>query len=184
MPMFSPLPPCKAKHAPEWRNPERERRSHGRYPARKKHRVLIRHQYLVETLKERHEKEYLQTFTRLLTSEDKIILKQVKVSADPEPTLEEKFNEYANKWERETRYVSSVTEKIMNPNYQAIINMGLASPRLTLSLLLRDMKTTGRTWFTALARISKQNPVKQEDAGNVKKMTKAWLKWGKSEGLL
>jgi hypothetical protein len=182
--MFSPIFSCKAKHTPEWRNPERERKSPARYPVRHKHRLSIKHQYLVEALKERHEREYLQTFSRLLTSEDRALLKQVKVDADIEPTLNEKFNEHANKWERETRYVSSVSDKIMHPSYRAIISLGVTSPRLMLSLLLRDMQTTGRTWFTALAHISNQNPVRQEDAGNVKKMMKTWLKWGKSEGLL
>lgn len=175
---------CNAKHqTPPYRR-EFERRSSTRYRVRQKNPFRIRHEYLTKTLKERHEKAVLQAFNHLLTSEDKALLKQVKVTADPEPTLKEKFDGHANKWERETRYVSSIGDKIAHPSYQAIINLGLTSPRLMLSLLLRDMQTTGRTWFTALARISHQNPVRQEDAGNVKKMTKTWLKWGKNEGLL
>ena len=98
--------------------------------------------------------------------------------------LEIEFLGHAAKWERDTRYVSSMTDVVTHPSYRQIIAMGREKPRLMLSLLLRDMKENERPWFTALAEIAGTNPVGSANAGRVDRMTKAWLEWGKKEGLL
>jgi hypothetical protein len=101
-------------------------------------------------------------------------------SAEAGVSLEERFREHAAKWERETRHVSSMTDIVMHSSYQAIIKMG---PDV-ISILLRDMKENGRIWFTALAQLACENPIKPSDAGRVDRMTTSWLKWGKQKGLL
>ncbi|MBD0319427.1 MAG: hypothetical protein ICV87_03775 [Gemmatimonadetes bacterium] len=50
-------------------------------------------------------------------------------------------------------------------------------------LLLHDMAETGAHWFWALRAITGENPVRAEDAGNVKRMIDAWLGWGRARGL-
>ena len=95
-------------------------------------------------------------------------------------SLEERFREQADKWERETRHVSSPTQKIMHPSYQAILGMG----REVVPLLLRDLLQNRREWFWALSYITQANPINREDAGKMDKMIAAWVKWGKERGLL
>jgi hypothetical protein len=105
-------------------------------------------------------------------------------SVEDEVQLEVRFLGNAAKWERDTRYVSSMTDVVNHPSYEEIIKMGRTAPRRVLSLLLRDMKENDRPWFTALAKIAETNPVDPKDAGRVDRMAKAWFNWGKKEGLL
>lgn len=101
-------------------------------------------------------------------------------TATTESSLEERFLEYADKWERETGYLSSVTKRAMHPTYQAIIGMGGD----VVPLLLRDLQKHRRDWFWALTAITQANPISQENAGKVDQMVAAWVNWGKEKGLL
>lgn len=101
-------------------------------------------------------------------------------AATSELSLKERFHEQADKWERETAYLSSVTKRAMHPSYQAIIGMGAD----VVPILLRDLQQNHRDWFWALAAITQANPVKEGDGGKVDKMIDAWLNWGKQKGLL
>jgi hypothetical protein len=98
-----------------------------------------------------------------------------------ELTLEERFRRLAATWELETKHLSSPTKMIAHPCYQEI--MKLPSEEI-VPILLHDMQRTGRTWFWALAALTKQNPVDPRDAGKVKRMIGAWVKWGRREHLL
>jgi hypothetical protein len=101
-------------------------------------------------------------------------------TATADHSLEQRFLEHANKWERETGYLSSVTKRVMHPSYQAIIGMGGD----VVPFLLRDLQQNRRDWFWALTAITQVNPISPEDAGKVEQMAKAWLNWGKEKGLL
>lgn len=70
----------------------------------------------------------------------------------------------------------------MHPSYLAIIGLG----KEALPFILKDLQRETNHWFTALRAISKveSSPVRSEDAGNLKKMREAWLKWGKDNGYL
>jgi hypothetical protein len=94
--------------------------------------------------------------------------------------IEERFREQANKWKRETGHLSSPTQKIMHPSYQAILGMG----REVLPLLLRDLSQNRTDWFWALSYITQENPIRREDAGKMDKMLAAWIDWGRTRGLL
>lgn len=85
------------------------------------------------------------------------------------------FQKLADQWRRETMDISSLTEMVSHPAYLAIIGMGnVATP-----LLLSELEKKPSHWFVALAAINRCNPVPVADAGNLKKMTEAWLKWGR-----
>jgi hypothetical protein len=92
--------------------------------------------------------------------------------------VKETFEALAAQWKRETLYISSFTKIVMNASYQKIIGMGPA----VVPLLLQDLERAPKHWFWALASITRENPVKDEDAGNLEKMTKAWLDWGRLRG--
>jgi hypothetical protein len=94
--------------------------------------------------------------------------------------LEAQFNKLAQRWKKETLAQSSVASITMHPAYLDIIGMG----REALPLILRDLQKETSHWFIALRAISKTSPVKPEEAGNLKKMRAAWLKWGKENGFL
>jgi hypothetical protein len=95
----------------------------------------------------------------------------------PLPSEEEvkKFQRLADQWKRETLDFSSLTEMVAHPAYLGIIAMGKAAT----PLLLAELETKPMHWFVALAAINDTNPVPPADAGNLRKMTEAWLKWGR-----
>jgi hypothetical protein len=118
--------------------------------------------------------------------ENWIVLRPATLTEDLENTvaepqrLEQRFLEHADKWERETEHLSSPTQMMMHPSYQAILGMG----RDIVPLLLRDLQENRRPWFWALSYITKDNPINPPDAGKMDRMIKAWVDWGRARGLL
>lgn len=92
--------------------------------------------------------------------------------------LEPRFLEYAEKWDKETLFISSTPKKVLHESYQNIMAMG---PDV-VPYLLRDLQRTGRSWFWALRHLTRTDPVPPEDQGNLDKMIAAWVAWGKREG--
>ena len=92
------------------------------------------------------------------------------VAADP--LLEQTFLALAARWRKETAVFSSVTRMSMHPAYQRIIGMG---PRV-LPLIVRELRRERDHWFWALTAITGEDPVPPDDAGDIDKMTEAWLR--------
>jgi hypothetical protein len=99
-------------------------------------------------------------------------------------SLQRRFVEQAEKWQRETGHLSSPTQRMMHPSYQAILGMGKDNEHDIVVLLIRDMQQHGRPWFGALSYITKENPIDRADAGEMDKMINSWVKWGESRGIL
>jgi hypothetical protein len=93
---------------------------------------------------------------------------------------EERFAELADQWRRETRFVSSSTELVLNSAYQQIIGMG----RSALPLILRRLDSNGGQWFWALKHISGEDPLSPKDAGDYEKNRERWLTWGREHHYL
>lgn len=98
--------------------------------------------------------------------------------------LEQRFREQAEKWARETQHLSSPSQRATHPSYQAILGMGREHRDEVLRLLLRDLQENRRAWFWALSYLAEDNPIHPKDAGRMDKMVGAWVKWGKTKGLL
>lgn len=96
------------------------------------------------------------------------------------PTVQELFQANAEKWEQETGPISSVTDLTAHPSYQAIIGLGWE----VVPILLTDLRERKRFWFPALNAITGIRPFDPADAGNGKRMTAAWIQWGKRKGLI
>lgn len=94
--------------------------------------------------------------------------------------LEETFNKLAEKWRAETRYLSAIDDIVLNRTYQSIIGMG---PEV-VPLLLRELQKRQHLWFWALRAITREDPVQPGDVGNVRKMSEAWLNWGREKRYL
>jgi hypothetical protein len=93
-------------------------------------------------------------------------------------TLEERFHRLANSWQKAVAHLSSSSKRDNHPAYKEIIALGPA----VVPLILRDLEINHRHWFAALITITGENPVPDEDAGNVLKMIDHWLQWGKAKG--
>jgi hypothetical protein len=101
-----------------------------------------------------------------------------------ERPLEERFLEHAEKWQHETEHLSSPTQMMMHPTYQAILGLAREHESAVIRLMLEDLRDNRRMWFWALAYLTKENPIKAEDSGKLDKMIKAWVDWGKQRGRL
>ena len=93
-------------------------------------------------------------------------------------TIEERFRQLEATWTAEVGHFSSPTMLLGHPAFQEIIRLGEA----VVPLMLRDLAERPRYWVWALPGITGENPVPPADRGNLRKMTEAWLHWGKEHG--
>lgn len=98
----------------------------------------------------------------------------------PDDDLRLAFEELALTWSSATAHLSSVTKLIDHPTYRQIIGLGPA----VLPCMLRDLAENGRFWFPALSAITGENPVPDEAAGDIARMTEAWIGWGRANRLV
>jgi hypothetical protein len=109
----------------------------------------------------------------------------LKTTASSEPpaivvSLERQFSALAEEWRRETAPLSSVTDIVLHPAYQRIIGMGQAA----LPFILTELARQPDHWFWALRAITAEDPVPDEDAGNLGRMRDAWVRLGRERGWL
>jgi hypothetical protein len=97
-----------------------------------------------------------------------------------EKSTEERFRELSENWSETTGHISSVEDLTSHSSYQEIIRLGWD----VVPLLLIDLQQNQRFWFPALYAITKVRPFDPSDAGNGKRMTDAWVIWGKRKGLI
>lgn len=96
----------------------------------------------------------------------------------PTPEEERAFAALAAQWRAEIRHLSSDTDITGRFAYHQIIGMGARA----LPLIFRQLQEHGGPWFWALRAITRENPVRPEDRGSVRRMTEAWLDWGRQRG--
>jgi hypothetical protein len=94
--------------------------------------------------------------------------------------LKSAFDELALSWSTDTAHLSSPIKLMKHPAYQRIIALGAP----VLPLILRDLSENGRFWFPALNAITGENPVPDDAAGDIERMTSAWIEWGRENGLI
>src|SRR5436190_15576479 len=92
--------------------------------------------------------------------------------------LRRRFTQLADEWERAVAYLSDSTLREAHPAYRAIVALGPA----VVPLLLADLERTHRHWFAALAELTGANPVAPGDAGRIRRMAEAWVRWGREHG--
>lgn len=103
------------------------------------------------------------------------------VASTLEPAaLARQFQALAAQWKAGTALLSSTTDMIAHPAYQAVIALG--SP--VVPLLLRDLEREPAHWFEALQAITGEDPVPPEQWGKIPAMAAAWLAWGRARGLV
>ena len=97
-----------------------------------------------------------------------------------ETTIEHRFHQLSEEWHRETGFLSSITKKCTHPAYLKIIGL---SERV-VPILLRELERQPDHWFFALHILTDQDPVEEGDAGNMQRMSDAWLRWGREHGYI
>lgn len=91
---------------------------------------------------------------------------------------QELFEKLKSEWK--TKFMSNSAQMATLWPDQQIIGMG----RPALPLILKELERETDHWFWALEAISGENPVVPDEAGQVEKMSKAWLEWGRRQGLI
>lgn len=94
--------------------------------------------------------------------------------------LEATFQALIEQWLQDTQFYSSLSDMAAHPAYQAIIGLG----KPVVPFLLRELEMRPVHLFTALRVITGADPVKPSERGRIDKMAKAWLRWGKEQGLI
>jgi hypothetical protein len=97
--------------------------------------------------------------------------------AAPAVNVESRFRQLATEWKNETGNVSSLTALIAHPKYREIVKLDWE----VVPFLLRDLQDNHGFWFPALREITNITPFDPSDEGNSKRMTKAWIQWGKKK---
>jgi hypothetical protein len=102
------------------------------------------------------------------------------VNSTTQEEASSQFLRLATEWKESIRVISDWNLMILHPSYQRIIGLG---PDV-IPLILKELKLNGGHWFWALQALTGENPITNEDAGRVKKMTEAWLAWGSDKGYI
>jgi len=95
-------------------------------------------------------------------------------------SMEVRFAVLSDLWRKDTEFSSSAADIVEHSAYLEIVSWG----EQAIPLILRDLEMNGGHWFQALQELTKINPVSPSDAGRVRKMREAWIKWGRDHMLV
>ena len=93
---------------------------------------------------------------------------------------EARFRWLADEWSAKTMHISSVSDLMNDARYQQIIGLGWD----VLPFMLDDLQKKKRFWFPVLAAITGVRPFDPADLSSPRRMTEAWLNWGRRKGLI
>ena len=97
-------------------------------------------------------------------------------------TLEKIFYEEAEKWSRETVFLSSFRAICSHPSHTKVMDLAKIDKNKIIELMLYDLVNNRRPWFQALVKLTGINPVKTQDAGKMDKIIDSWYNWGIQNG--
>jgi len=100
------------------------------------------------------------------------------LDAPPAETIEQRLRRLQAVWEEETCVLSNPDAITGHWAFQEIIGMG----EPVIPLLLRDLEKEPHFWVWALPVMTGENPVQPSEGGNIRKMSEAWVKWGREKG--
>jgi len=92
----------------------------------------------------------------------------------------ERFQSLKDDWKSRTRHLSNTAQIALVFSYQQIIGMG---PQV-VPLILADLQRETDHWFWALEAITGENPVTENDLGDMETMAQAWIAWGQKNGFV
>ena len=89
------------------------------------------------------------------------------------------FEPLCKQWKAERNASSSIIDICTVPSYQRIIGIGPDAIPCIMKQLV-DEGTEPDHWFWALQALTGENPVPEDEAGNMLKMSARWLEWWKN----
>ena len=89
----------------------------------------------------------------------------------------DEFDWLVSQWRSETALSSSVQDKIQNPFFGKIVDMG----DKVIDLIIAELKYRPDFLFLALQIITKKNPIPLQARGNVNLTIDAWLDWAEQK---
>jgi hypothetical protein len=92
--------------------------------------------------------------------------------------LRVEFEVLARVWQRDTKHLSQISQKITHFAFLRIIAMGYGA----VPLILESLRDHPAHWFVALNAITQENPAPENASPLIARQ--AWLDWGHNEGLL
>jgi hypothetical protein len=100
-----------------------------------------------------------------------------------EDSLRTLFEHWADQWLDDTQWNSSISSITRHPHFSRIVELGRPAAKFILERMARgDVHVH---WFPALKDIAHGfDPVPAYERGHVPEMTRRWLAWGASEGLI
>lgn len=106
----------------------------------------------------------------------------------PTPTLNQQidadmrreFTNLTKQWQSAHQFTSSISDVALHPAYQRIIGLGPA----VLPLIFRDLEKSLNHWFWALNALTGENPVPEDQYGDMEAMRARWLEWGRARGII
>ena len=106
-----------------------------------------------------------------------VVLRNPGARADTEKEL----SLLASEWKRTRQKTSSsILKMVTHPAYQRIIGKG----ERAIPFLLHEIQREPDHWFWALTAITGEDPVPDEDRGELPAMTRSWVEWGRKRGYL
>ena len=94
--------------------------------------------------------------------------------------IQERFQRLRDEWKSKTRHLSNTAQISLVFSYQKIIGMGPA----VVPLILAELEKEPDHWFWALEAITGESPVTESDSGDMDASARAWIEWGRQNGLL
>jgi len=89
--------------------------------------------------------------------------------------LYDHFLNLKKQWLENTKFSSNAFLNLNHPAHSEILRYG----KPFLPFILEDLKENRNHWFYTLSLISGEDPVLQENKGNVERMSEDWIEWGK-----
>ncbi len=93
-------------------------------------------------------------------------------------SLEVRFQQLAEQWKKETKYISSLSKMALHPAYQKIIGLGQPA----VALILAELQKNPDHWLWALHAITGEDPAQPN--ATFQEAVEAWIEWGRSKGYL
>jgi hypothetical protein len=97
----------------------------------------------------------------------------------PTESVEQRLRRLESQWKAETQFLSDAARITRHQAFQQIIALG---PDV-VPFLLHDLAAQPPLWVWALPEITGEDPVPESDAGDIRKMSGAWVQWGRENGI-
>lgn len=95
-------------------------------------------------------------------------------------SLKEYFESLKYLWLEETKFSSNIFLTTNHPAHLTILQLG----DQVLPLLIEDLQNNNNHWFITLNKITNENPVAQEHAGDVEAMRNDWIQWAEANNII